>query len=155
MSTVNRQLQKRSNMNTEPFVIERAFNAPADVVWQAITNKEKMKEWYFDIPGFKAEEGHEFQFTGGTEEKRYLHLCKITELIPGKKLTYSWAYDGYPGKSFVSFELFPEGDQTRLKLTHAGLETFPSDNKDFAKENFIAGWTEIIGTNLKAYVEKE
>jgi hypothetical protein len=34
-----------------------------------------------------------------------------------------------------SFELFREGDQTRLKLTHAGLETFPPLT-DFAKENF-------------------
>jgi hypothetical protein len=39
-----------------------------------------------------------------------------------------------------------------LRLTHAGLETFPA-NKDFAKENFVQGWTDFIGNSLKNYLE--
>jgi len=140
---------------SQPFVIERSFNAPASVVWEALTNREKMKEWYFDIKDFKPEIGHTFHFSGGSEEKTYHHICEIKELVPGKKLSYSWSYQDYPGMSIVSFELFPEGDKTRVKLTHAGLETFATDNKDFAKESFAAGWTEIIGKNLKAFVEKQ
>jgi uncharacterized protein YndB with AHSA1/START domain len=139
---------------TSPFIIEQAFNASTDRVWRAITDKEQMKQWYFDLKEFKPEVGFEFQFEGGTEEKSYLHLCKVTEVIPQKKLTYSWRYDGYEGISYVTFELFPEGDKTKLKLTHAGLETFPASNKDFAKENFVAGWTDIIGKNLGQYLEK-
>ncbi|HZG22986.1 MAG TPA: SRPBCC domain-containing protein, partial [Chitinophagaceae bacterium] len=65
-----------------------------------------------------------------------------------------WRYDGYPGESLVTFELFDEGEKTRLRLTHSGLETFPSDNPSFKKENFAAGWSEIIGTSLKDYLEK-
>ncbi len=61
--------------------------------------------------------------------------------------------DLYTGESFVTFELFNEGDKTKLKITHAGLETFP-DNPDFAKHNFEAGWTHIIGTSLTEYLEK-
>jgi len=140
-------------MKAEPFVIERTYNAPIDKVWQAITDKDKMKEWYFDLEKFKPEVGFEFQFTGGTEENKFLHLCKITEVIPGKKLTHSWRYDGYPGESFVTFELFDEGNKTKLKLTHAGLETFPS-KPDFAKSNFEAGWTDIIGRSLLEYLDK-
>jgi uncharacterized protein YndB with AHSA1/START domain len=140
-------------METEPFVIERTYNAPADKVWQAITDKDKMKQWYFDLKEFKPEVGFEFQFSGGSKEKTYLHLCKITEVITGRKLTHSWQYDGYPGESFVSFELFPEGDKTRLKLTHAGLETFPAE-KDFSRESFTKGWTHIIGKSLLEYLEK-
>ena len=140
-------------MKQEPFVIERTFNAPIEKVWKAITNKDDMKQWYFNIPEFKPEPGLEFQFTGGSEDRKYLHLCKITEVIPGKKLTHSWRYDGYEGNSFVTFELFAEGNKTRLRLTHEGLETFPNNIPDFAKENFIAGWTEIIGTNLPKFLE--
>src|SRR5688500_16558651 len=140
-------------MNNAPFVIERTYDAPSSVVWEAITRKEKMKEWYFDLSEFRAEEGFEFEFSGGTEEKTYLHLCKVTEVVEGKKLTYSWRYEGYPGNSLVTFELFPEGDKTRVKLTHAGLETFPA-LPDFAKENFVEGWTSIIGTQLKDFIEK-
>jgi uncharacterized protein YndB with AHSA1/START domain len=141
-------------MKSEPFVIERTYDAPVEKVWEAITNKDQMKQWYFDVPQFKAEVGAEFQFTGGTEEQQFLHLCKVTEVEKGRKLTYSWRYDGYEGNSFVTFELFPEDNKTRLKLTHAGLETFPADNTAFAKENFAMGWTELIGTSLKEFLEK-
>src|SRR5688572_5023978 len=142
-------------MKSEPFVIERTYDAPVEKVWEAITNKDQMKQWYFDVPQFKAEVGAEFQFTGGTEEQQFLHLCKVTEVEKGRKLTYSWRYDGYEGNSFVTFELFPEGNKTRLKVTHKGLESFPvTANKDFGKENFMEGWTHIIGTGLKEYVEK-
>ncbi len=141
-------------MKNEPFVIERTYNAPVEKVWKAITDKEDMKQWYFDIAEFKPEVGFEFQFEGGKDDKCYLHLCKITEVIPRKKLQYSWRYDGYEGNSFVTFELFAEGNKTRLKLTHEGLETFPISNPDFAKENFVEGWTYLIGTSLKEFAEK-
>src|SRR4029453_474683 len=111
-------------MNTEPLVFERTLNAPVEKVWKAITDKNDMKQWYFDIAEFKPEVGHEFRFYGGSEEKQYLHLCKEVGVITGQKLTYSWRYDGFPGMSYVTFELFPEGNKTRLKLTHEGLETF-------------------------------
>ncbi|HEY6503410.1 MAG TPA: SRPBCC domain-containing protein [Chitinophagaceae bacterium] len=143
-------------MQSKPFTIERIYNAAIDTVWQAITDKNKMKEWYFDLAEFKPEVGFEFSFYGETEEKkRYLHLCRITEVVVGKKLSYSWRYEDDPGDSLVTFELFPEGNKTKLKLTHSGLETFSASNPDFAKENFEKGWTEIIGTSLKEYVEKK
>jgi uncharacterized protein YndB with AHSA1/START domain len=141
------------SMETEPFVIERTYNATADRVWQAITDKDKMKEWYFDLKEFEPKFGFEFEFSGGPPEKSYLHLCKVTEVIPGEKLTHSWKYDGYAGNSFVTWELFDEGDKTRVKLTHAGLETFPAD-PDFAKENFALGWNHILGVSLSEYLEK-
>ena len=141
-------------MKTEPLVKEITLNAPASKVWKAISDKDEMKQWYFDLAEFKAEVGFEFQFYGGEEDKLYLHLCKVTEVIPGKKLTYSWRYDGNAGTSYVTFELFPEGSKTRLKLTHKGLETFPADVKELGRENFVEGWNQIIGTSLKEFVEK-
>ena len=138
-----------------PFVIERTYQAPVDLVWKAITDKNEMKQWYFDLAEFKAEPGFEFQFLGGTENMKYLHLCKVTTVIPGKKLAYTWRYDGYEGSSEVTFELFPEGKSTRLKLTHAGLDSFPKNNPDFAKKNFIEGWTSILGKSLNEYFEKK
>lgn len=141
-------------MKNEPFVIERTYNAPVERVWKAITSKEQMKQWYFDIAEFKAEVGFEFQFRGGTEERMYVHLCKITEVIPYKKLSHSWRYEGYTGNSFVTWELFDEGDKTRVRLTHAGLETFPVENPDLAKRNFETGWLDIVGRLLPEFVER-
>jgi uncharacterized protein YndB with AHSA1/START domain len=142
-------------MKNEPFVIERTLNAPVQKVWEAITDKQKMKQWYFDLSDFKPEIGFEFSFPGkGNEDQQYMHLCKITKVEPAKLLQYSWRYRDYAGKSLVTFELFPEGDATRLKLTHQGLETFPQDTKDFAKESFVAGWTYLIGKSIKEFVEQ-
>ncbi|HKO81029.1 MAG TPA: SRPBCC domain-containing protein, partial [Chitinophagaceae bacterium] len=78
-------------MNASPFIIERTFDAPLAKVWEAITDNDKMKQWYFDLPGFKPEVGFEFEFTGGPDDgKQYLHLCKVTDVVVGKKITYSW-----------------------------------------------------------------
>jgi uncharacterized protein YndB with AHSA1/START domain len=141
-------------MKTQPFVIERIYDAPVATVWKALTERDRMKQWYFDLNEFKAEVGFEFQFYGeGRDCEKYLHLCKITAVEPQKKLAYSWRYDGYEGNSVVTFELFDEEGKTRIRLTHEGLETFPDNIPDFAKESFAEGWTELIGTNLKRYVE--
>ncbi len=139
-------------MKPVPFVIERTYNAPISKVWKAITDKDEMKQWYFNLAEFKPKVGFEFTFTGGKDGREYKHLCKIIEVIPGKKLKHSWTYDGYEGTSYVTWELFDEGDRTRVKLTHEGLESFPQDNPDFAKENFVQGWAEITGKNLKEFM---
>ena len=81
--------------------------------------------------------------------------AKVTEVIPFKKLKYSWKYDGYEGISFVSMELSDLGNKTRLKLTHEGLDTFPISNPDFARKNFSESWNYIINTSLKKYLELE
>ena len=142
-------------MDSNTFVIERIYNASTEKVWKAITDKEQMKQWYFDLKEFIPEVGFEFSFYGGTDEKQYLHVCKITEVVKGKKLSYTWRYEGYAGISEVSFELFDEGGKTRLRLTHSGLESFPAiENPDLKKENFEMGWTELIGKSLKEFVEK-
>src|SRR6476620_6196069 len=112
-------------MTQEPFVIERSYDAPVEKVWKAITDKEQMKKWYFDIPEFKPEVGFNFTFKGENEGRVFVHLCTITEVIPLKKLKHSWRYEGEEGISYVTFELFAEGEKTRVKLTHEGLETFP------------------------------
>ncbi len=136
------------------FVIERTLNAPLAKVWAAISDKTEMKKWYFDLPDFQPKVGCKFQFSGGTEEKQYIHLCEVTEVAQGKKLTYSWRYEGYEGNSFVTFDLFDEGNNTtKLKLTHTGLETFPKSNPDLAKENFAMGWTELISTSLPNFLQ--
>lgn len=141
-------------MANEAFVIEQTYQASSEIVWKALTDKDEMKLWYFEFQDFKPEVGFEFQFQGGpAEDRQYLHICKITEVINGKKLAYSWSYEGYEGNTLVTFELYPEGDRTRLKLTHEGLDTFPASNLDFARKSFEEGWTWIIGTSLKEFME--
>jgi uncharacterized protein YndB with AHSA1/START domain len=136
----------------EVVVIERTFNAPVPRVWKALTDVEEMRRWYFDLEEFKLEKGFEFEFTVEHKGVKNHHLCRITEVIPQKKLAYTWRYEGHEGDSLVTFELFADGDKTRLKLTHKGLETFPK-TPSFARKNFMEGWTQIIGSSLKEFLE--
>lgn len=138
-------------MENKPLIIVQEFNAPLELVWRAITEKEIMKKWYFDISDFKPEVGCKFHFEGGKEDKRYVHLCEVLEVVPFKKLKYSWKYEGYAGLSFVTFELSSVGKKTKVKLIHEGLETFT--NPDFIRENFVGGWKYLIQESLKEYLE--
>jgi uncharacterized protein YndB with AHSA1/START domain len=137
-----------------PLVIERVYDAPAALVWQAFTNRDKISLWSFKMAEFRPEVGFEFEFYGEKNGVKYFHHCKIMEVIPEKKLAYTWRYLGHEGDSLVTFELFAEGAKTRLKLTHAGLETFPQ-TADFARGNFLEGWTHILGSSLKEFLEKK
>lgn len=143
-------------MDPEPVIVEQTFHATPERVWSAITEKDEMKQWYFNLLEFNARPGFEFRFESGpSPDKPYLHICEVKEVVPEAKISYTWRYDGYPGISLVIFELFPEDDGIRLQLTHEGLETFPVSNPDMARENFVAGWNHIIGKSLKEYLEKD
>src|SRR5437763_7496005 len=133
-------------------VVERTLNAPVAKVWKALTDVDQMRQWYFDLKEFRSEVGFQFEFVVEHEGARYHHLCKITEIVPQKKIAYTWRYKGEPGDSLVTFELFPEGGKTRLKVTHTGIETFPK-TPAYAWKKFEAGWTAIIGAELKQFVE--
>jgi uncharacterized protein YndB with AHSA1/START domain len=137
----------------EAVVVERTLNAPIARVWKALTDANQMRQWYFDLKEFKPQIGFEFEFVVEHEGNRYHHLCQVTDVAPQKKIAYSWRYKGEPGDSLVTFELFGEGNKTRVKVTHTGIETFPK-TPAYARKNFENGWTAIIGTELKQFVEK-
>ena len=136
----------------EPYRIERTFAAPIDAVWTAITDRDAMSVWYFELKEFKPEVGFEFSFVVEHEENRFDHRCRITEVIPGRKLAYTWRYEGHAGESLVTWELSDEGGKTRLRLIHEGLDNFPKLPM-FDRSNFNRGWTSLTG-ELEAYLAK-
>lgn len=139
-------------MEAQPLVYERVFDAPASNVWKAITQKEFISQWYFELPEFEPVVGFEFSFESLPCTEANIHLCKVTEVIAGKKLSYTWKYKGYEGDSLVTFEIFEEGrKKTRLRLTHTGLETFPRDI--ILKKNISGGWAFLIGTSLENFLQ--
>ena len=140
-------------MNKQTVVVEAEYPVPAEKVWKALTDTEQMKQWYFDLDDFRAEPGFEFRFTGeGSQGDTYVHICRVTEAIPNKKLGYTWSYENMEGESHVLFELFETGNGTRLKLTHEGLETFSQHHPDFRKESFEGGWKDLIPVLLRNFL---
>jgi uncharacterized protein YndB with AHSA1/START domain len=135
----------------EAVVVERTLNAPVAKVWKALTDVNQMRQWYFDLKEFKPEPGFEFEFAVEHEGMNYHHLCRVTEAVPERKIAYTWRYKGEEGNSLVTFELLPDGNKTKLRLMHEGLETFPR-TAAYARKNFEAGWT-AISTELQRFVE--
>lgn len=88
------------------------------------------------------------------DKKQYLHICVVKEIIPNKKLSYTWKYDYDPNVSLVTFELFAEGQKTKLRRTHDGVDNFSKVHPEFARQNFVVGWTGFVNTELKAFLEK-
>lgn len=143
-------------MSKQTITVERLIDAPVAKVWKAISDKDEMQKWYFDLPDFEPKKGLEFQFMGGEENGiQYLHLCEITEVDEEKKLSYSWSYEDYEGFSYVSFDLEKKDDKTLLTLTHQGIESFPEDNPDFAMDKLKAGWDQLINISLVNYFENK
>ncbi|MGK4569163.1 SRPBCC family protein [Flavobacterium sp. 3HN19-14] len=126
-------------MDNQPVKIERTFDAPISKVWHALTDNEQLKQWYFQLPEFKPEIGFEFSFLAGSDDKKWMHICKVTQLIPVKKIAYTWRYEGQPGNSEISFELFDEGEKTRLLLIHTGLESFADAGSGFSEKQLHNG----------------
>jgi uncharacterized protein YndB with AHSA1/START domain len=136
-----------------PFITEQVYDAPIAKVWQALTNEDEMRAWYFpQLKRFEPVVGFEFEFTSDGSE--YQKEWRVTQVADGRLLAHSWVYKGYPGTSEVTFELFKEAGKTRLKLTHTGLASFPQD-PHFARQRFENGWDNILRNNLKNYLERE
>ena len=116
---------------------------------------DQMRQWYFDNnPAFEAEVGFETQFNVQSGGRDFLHVWKVTDVVPPKRITYDWRYEGYPGDSFVTFELFERDDSTKLRLTHQARETFPQDIPEFVRQSGLEGWTFFIKKSLSDYLEK-
>jgi uncharacterized protein YndB with AHSA1/START domain len=138
---------------TQPLTKEITLDAPVSRVWNALTDKEQLKQWCFDMNAFKPEPGFEFQFYGEKDGTKFLHLCKVLEAEPQKKMKWLWSYQGVAGETYVTFELFPQEDQTTLRLTHDNLESLPQD-ENYAKQNFVEGWNMILGELLPKFLQQ-
>jgi len=138
-----------------PLIVGQLYDASVAKVWKAITDENQMKEWYFEsMNSFKPVVGFETEFNVRANNKDYLHIWKVTEVIPEVKISYIWRFGGYPGESLVTFEVSRVDKLTKLKLTEVGIESFPQDNPDFTRESWIEGWNYFICNRLKEYLEK-
>lgn len=141
-------------MSTEPIVVEETLNAPPAEVWKAITDKDQMRQWFFEpMTDFQPVVGFETRFDVECEGQVYPHEWKVTEVVPASRITYAWRYGGYPGDSSVTWELSEVPGGTKLRLTHTGGETFPQDDPVFSRDSCRAGWEFFLQDSLKPFLE--
>jgi uncharacterized protein YndB with AHSA1/START domain len=138
----------------KPVVVEQSYNASIDDVWRAITEVDQMRRWFFEnIASFKPEVGFATQFDVQSEGRNFLHMWKVTKVVPSSVIEYNWKYGGFPGDSFVVWELFEDNNKTTLRLSCHVTEDFPDEIPEFRRESCVQGWTFFLGTNLKEYLE--
>ena len=148
-------MENYKSMQT-PIVVEQFFDAAQGELWNAITNADEMKQWYFDvIPEFKAEVGFSTKFIVNAGERIFPHCWTVTQVNPGKAISYQWTFDGYPGKSISHWELTTKANKTTLRLTAEVLEPSPDNIPEFERESGVAGWNYFIKERLADYMAEK
>jgi uncharacterized protein YndB with AHSA1/START domain len=100
------------------------FQHPPQAVWEYLTNAELMKLWLMPSD-FQPIDGHEFTFTISpipSMDFDGVVYCKIFEIEPYTKLSYTWKLGPGDGStnvdSVVRWELQPKDNGTNLLLDH-------------------------------------
>ena len=124
----------------------------ASRVWEALTQKDKMKEWYFDIPDFELKVDSVFNFYEPGGENKFHHQCVIREIVPNETFSHTWTYPELSkGESVVTWLLTEKNGGTDVTLQHEGTENFADGGADFAPENYQVGWDGFMAA-LRNYV---
>ena len=99
-------------------------------VWRALTDPALLAEWLLPVVGFRIEPGTEFRFKtdpqpgwDGTVN------CRVLEIDPPRKLSYTWVVGENWLDTVVTFTLTPTGSGTRLSLIQSGFK--PDQKQNF------------------------
>lgn len=129
------------------------INAPAALVWKALTDTEIVKQYFFGTEQTSDwQKGSDIIWTGEWDGKTYHDHGKILDITPGSYLKYSY------WSSMSNLPDVPENyQQVAYTLSEAdGVTTLTisQDNvKDqAAKEHSEANWQHMFG-NMKKMVE--
>src|SRR3954470_21597516 len=124
--------------------LERVLDAPRETVWRYLTEAELRQQWF--MGGTDATGVGEFDLVIdhdklSTDEVPYpeenaaykgtVWHEKVTRFEPPRLLETT--FQGGKG-GVVTYELVPEGERTRLVLTHSGITS------DTGFQNFGGGW---------------
>lgn len=138
----------------QPIIVEQTFKHDRKIIWSAITEHSKMQKWFFStIENFEPKVGFKTSFAVNTPERTFTHLWEITEVVPFKKITYSWRYAEYEGDSLVTFELFKLDNKSMLRLNTKVLIDFPGDIPEFKRESGLLGWRYFINDSLVNFLK--
>jgi uncharacterized protein YndB with AHSA1/START domain len=141
-----------SKKNNIPDIVKTVvLNAPIQKVWEKVSTAEGISTWFMEND-FKPEVGYEFTIQSPFGPSP----CKVLEVDPPHKLSFSWDVDGW----VVTFLLKEIDDQTEFTLIHGGwdqIDTITKAGQDSSaiRERMNGGWESIVKERLKKVVEGE
>lgn len=129
------------------------FESTKEKVWDAITNPQTMKIWYFAISDFNLAIGNQFSFYE-SDRKEYLHTGEIIKVEQNKILQHTWNHpEQSKGSSTVTWTIAEiENNKVEVTLTHEGVESFADAGPNFTPANYQMGWDALVKTNLRNYL---
>ena len=129
------------------------FPHPPEMVWEYLTNAELMAQWLMKND-FQPVVGHDFQFrTNPIPSLDFdgIVYCTVLEIIPFKKLSYSWRSGPGGGKitldTVVVWNLEPKDKGTDLFLEHTGFS-------EIENLNMYAGLTDGWLKNIQKIADR-
>jgi len=130
------------------------IKAPADKVWQAMTDPALVKQWFFGTTVTSTwKEGEPIVFSGEWEGKSYEDKGIIQAIEPGRLLQYthfssrSEQADSPENYEVVSFELTEVADDTQLTIKEENLASTDARDKSL-------GLWKMALENLKKLLEQ-
>ena len=138
--------------NTQINVLQE-FEIPRPLLWKYLTQLEHMQAWFFkELNSFEAIRGFKTSFAFHYNNKIFTHQWEVREVLLQERLRLGWQYKEYPGDSEAIFEISTSPKGSILKLTANILSAFPAI-EEFSRESMQSGWTDLIQTRLKAYID--
>lgn len=144
------------SVKSVPIVVEQSFAVPPDKVWRAVTQPDLMRKWYFEqIEDFRPEVDFETGFDIEVNGRIFGHRWRVTDVVPGTSITYTWRYEGFPGLGTTEWKLSKTATGSRLVLTSSGIESFSQDIPEFTRESGQAGWEYFIQQKLPEFLNRK
>jgi uncharacterized protein YndB with AHSA1/START domain len=107
-------------------VVERVFNAPRDVVWQAFTTPELLAQWWgrgnkLVIEELELRAGGRWRFVEHADDGIYGFEGHYREVTPPERLVSTFAWDGMTGHAVVETTTFEDLGDDRTKVISRSL----------------------------------
>jgi uncharacterized protein YndB with AHSA1/START domain len=135
----------RSESKIPTVKVTRLLTATCQQVFEAWTEVESIKQWMCAGDTIVAHAeldvrvGGQFRITMRGPHADYEHNGEYLEVVPPKRLVFTWISSGTHGQStLVTVELQEQGNQTLLTLTH---EQLPDAE---AASRHQGGWISIV-----------
>ncbi len=105
-------------------IVKSVFiDAPREIVWEYLTDKDKLGEWYHHAEAKLAEgEAYALYRIDDEGQKAPLISGRVLEMDPPSKLVTTFLIDAFQGnETTVTWVLEDAAGGTRLHLTHDGI----------------------------------
>jgi uncharacterized protein YndB with AHSA1/START domain len=95
---------------------EIVLPAPREDVWEALTEPERLEDWFANHVDLDLRPGGGASFRWSNGEERH---ATVTEIDPGRRLAFEWEGDTFEERGEVEFTLDDDADGTRLTVVES------------------------------------